>query len=345
MSVAGIPDTEKAYKKSQHHRKSDSEEELDVFEAARYFSGANEMYGYTNNNGANCTHKVGYGKDYHLQEKQSSRAGRFSLDMPMRGGSITSQNNHLLMEKAQMIKEKKKQHKQPSSPGGKLAHFLNSLFSQTSSRNKKKSKSTTSTQSTKDEDQSPGWRRKRRSSISHFQSTTTTTTTSATAAIDSKSVYSLSSSGFRTPPPYSFTPTKSYKEFRSHSEHHHHQKIIPFSKQQNHVKSVSVQNEIIYPEKKRNLDYAWLDDKLNSVDQNLQSYKSINRGITEKSLSGEKGFREFNDDDDGADSDSSSDLFELPNYDLGCYSSSGLPVYETTNMDNIKRSAAIPSGC
>uniref|UniRef100_A0A803QQ28 Uncharacterized protein n=1 Tax=Cannabis sativa TaxID=3483 RepID=A0A803QQ28_CANSA len=37
-----------------------------------------------------------------------------------------------------------------------------------------------------------------------------------------------------------------------------------------------------------------------------------------------------------AASDSSSDLFELQNYDLGCYSS-GLPVYETTNMDTIKR--------
>ena len=46
------------------------------------------------------------------------------------------------------------------------------------------------------------------------------------------------------------------------------------------------------------------------------------------------------DDDDGADSDSSSDLFELQNYDLGCYSS-GLPVYETTNMDSIKRGPPI----
>ncbi|KAL9325097.1 hypothetical protein ACSQ67_005742 [Phaseolus vulgaris] len=53
--------------------------------------------------------------------------------------------------------------------------------------------------------------------------------------------------------------------------------------------------------------------------------------------------RKFNEVDDGAESDSSSDLFELQNYDLGYYSS-GLPVYETTNMDSIKRGAPISNG-
>ena len=54
-------------------------------------------------------------------------------------------------------------------------------------------------------------------------------------------------------------------------------------------------------------------------------------------------FKNLNEVDDGAESDSSSDLFELQNYDLGYYSS-GLPVYETTNMDSIKRGAPISNG-
>jgi hypothetical protein len=43
--------------------------------------------------------------------------------------------------------------------------------------------------------------------------------------------------------------------------------------------------------------------------------------------------------DDGTESDSSSDLFELQNYDLAGTYSNGLPVYETTRMDSIKRGA------
>lgn len=323
MSIVGLSDPEKTFKKS-HNRGNDSGE-LDVFEAAKYFSGANEIYTYSTHD-ATFAQKVVRDN----QEKQSSKAGRFSLDMPMRNSNIPSQT--LVMEK-KMIKEKK--HKQPSSPGGKLANFLNSLFSQTSSR-KKKSKSTTTTQSIKDEDDSPGLRRKRRSSISHFQS--------ATNPVESKSVYSTSGSGFRTPPPYAHTPTKSYKDLRSYSDH---QQAISVSKLPgNHVKSIAVQNDV-HSGKKYNLDYAWLDEKFRSVDQNPQSFKNVKIGANnnywaDRYLSEEKEFRKFNDLDDGADSDSSSDLFELPNYDLDCYSS-GLPVYETTNMDSFKRTAPLSS--
>ncbi|CDP00461.1 unnamed protein product [Coffea canephora] len=311
MSIVGHPAPDKMLTKSVH-RKNDSGE-LDVFEAAKYFSAANEIYAYEN--GAAFAQK-GVRDHHHHQEKQASKAGRFSLDVPMRNSnSIPSQTT--VMEKQMMIKEKK--HKQPSSPGGKLANFLNSLFSQTSSR-KKKSKSTTTTQSKKDDqdDQSPGWRRKRRSSISHFGS--------ATNSVDSRSLYSTSSSGFRTPPPYAHTPTKTYKDLRSYSDHQ--QKQSQYS-----------------------MDCAWLDDKYKLVDHNLQSFKNANVGYPQKIeannwadryLSEEKGFMKFNDADDGADSDSSSDLFELPNYDLDFYSS-GLPVYETTNMDSIKRCAPISS--
>ncbi|KAM2964970.1 hypothetical protein FF2_022705 [Malus domestica] len=59
-----------------------------------------------------------------------------------------------------------------------------------------------------------GGRRRRRSSISHFRNSST---------MDAKSVYSSSSSGFRTPPPYSHAQTaasKSYKYLRSYSDNH-----------------------------------------------------------------------------------------------------------------------------
>lgn len=330
MSIIGLPDPDKMFKKS-HHRKNDSGE-LDVFEAAKYFSGANEIYTY--NNGATFAQKVV--RDHHLQEKQASTAGRFSLDLPIRSSnSIPSRT--MVMEKQIMVNKEKK-HKQPSSPGGKLANFLNSLFSQTSSR-KKKSKSTTTTQSIKDDqDESPGWRRKRRSSVSHFRSVMN--------PVDSKSVYSTTSSGFRTPPPYAHTPTKSYKDLRSYLDH---QQVISFSKQPGNAVQDGVQ---VHAEKKQyNLDYAWLDEKFKMVDQNLQSFKNVNMGYPKKIevhnwadryLPEEKGYTKFDHADDGADSDSSSDLFELPNYDLDCYSS-GLPVYETTKLDSIKRSAPISS--
>jgi hypothetical protein len=53
----------------------------------------------------------------------------------------------------------------------------------------------------------------------------------------------------------------------------------------------------------------------------------------------EKECRKFDEVDDGTESDSSSDLFELQNYDLAGTYSNGLPVYETTRMDSIKRGA------
>uniref|UniRef100_A0A5B6ZWJ9 Protein BIG GRAIN 1-like E n=1 Tax=Davidia involucrata TaxID=16924 RepID=A0A5B6ZWJ9_DAVIN len=312
MSISGLSDPDKSYKKSIHRRNDSGE--LDVFEAARYFSGASEVLsGY---NGATFTHK-------------NMRGGRISLDVPMRN-LIPSQTHHV-MEK-QMMKEKKL--KQPSSPGGRLASFLNSLFNQTSSK-KKKSKSS----ATKEEDESPGGRRKRRSSISHFRSTST---------VDSKTLFSSSSSsGFRTPPPYANTPTKMiYKDLRSYSDHK------PLSKYNNigHVKSTStdpLQNEVCGD--KRSTDYAWLDDKFNFTNGFSEKNKNLGNGFSEKEriwadkYPSEKEFIKFNEVDDGADSDSSSDLFELQNYDLG-YCSSGLPVYETTHMDSIKRGAPISNG-
>ncbi|EXB44876.1 hypothetical protein L484_026458 [Morus notabilis] len=336
MSVAGISTadhTDKLHKKS-FHRRNDSGE-LDVFEAARYFSGYNEALGY---NGSSFTQKmIMKDQDHH----RGWRGGRISLDMPMR--NVLNNPHHIhhhhhhqtVMDK--QIKDKK--YKQPSSPGGRLASFLNSLFNQSASK-KKKSKSTTQSMKDDQEEISPGGgRRKRRSSISHFRSSSTT---------DSKSIYSSSSSGFRTPPPYinAQTPTKSYKDLRSFSDH---KQVVSLSlsKAQNNINmkssadNNSLHNSDHHDHHPQRPDLSWLDDHVEKIKYCKDQNKN-NGSASEKYPSEKKGLmiRRFDHEefeDDGADSDSSSDLFELQNYDLGCYSS-GLPVYETTNMDNIKRS-------
>ncbi|WJX57516.1 hypothetical protein P8452_43067 [Trifolium repens] len=294
MSLAGlIIDQEMNHNKRSFHRRNDSGE-LDVFEASRYFSGYNEVIGYTNGS-TTFTQKM-------IREERLGHKGRISLDMPMR--SLLPQQFHGGVDQKQL--KEKKHNKQPSSPGGRLASFLNSLFNQSTSK-KKKSKS--SSQSMKDEDESPGGRRRRRSSISHFRSSSTA---------DSRTIYSLNS-GFRTPP-YVQTPTKGCKEFKT---------LLSDQKNEFSFKkpSTTLQNEFCWDDKKKK-DSTLMDN----------NYKQL---VDKKYLAEEdKGIIKFNEVDDGAESDSSSDLFELQNYELSHYSS-GLPVYETTNMDNIKRGATI----
>ncbi|XWS69612.1 hypothetical protein CRYUN_Cryun04dG0193500 [Craigia yunnanensis] len=317
MSVTGVSDPDRIFKKSFH--RGDDSGELDVFEAARYFSGYNEAASY---NCATFTQKI------MREERQPWRGGRISLDVPMR--SPLPQQTHVVEKQ---IKEKK--YKQPSSPGGRLASFLNSLFNQTGSK-KKKSKSTT--QSMKDEEDGPGGRRTRRSSISHFRSSSTA---------DTKTFYSSSSSGFRTPPPYAHTPKKSYKDFRSYSNQ---KQVVSLSKNNiGQTKSTAFQNDLL-DDKRNTTNYSRLDEKFKFNDGYSEKHKNLgtrhqgkDRNWADRYPSEEKEFRKFSEVDDGADSDSSSDLFELQNYDLGIYSS-GLPVYETTHMDSIKRGAPISNG-
>lgn len=340
MSVVGLASSDQMFKKSLH-RKNDSGE-LDVFEAAKYFSvgGNHEIYGYTNMN-SSCG-----GRDHHhpYQEKR-----RLSLDVaPIIRNAISKQTAVLVMDhqlKKQQTNAKEnnnKKHKQPSSPGGRLASFLNSLFNQKSISSKKKKKSCNIKDDELIDDESPpavaaGWRRKRRSSISHFRSTATTTITA-----DAKSLYSSSGSGFRTPPPpytTTTTPTKAYKDLN---------KLHVMA---NLISSKPTTTDNIINDVS---DYAWLDEKLGFTENNYQNKQSRNNInallIPDKKIQqsinwvadrgDEKEFKKFNEDEDGADTDSSSDLFELPNYDLGCFSS-GLPVYETTNVDSIKRTPPI----
>ncbi|KAK1416024.1 hypothetical protein QVD17_31812 [Tagetes erecta] len=291
--------------KKLFHTRNGSDE-LDVFEAAHYFSGAIEN--------SSDTRKT--------MNHNTRPFGRMSLDMPNpRGDSIPLQA--MVMEN-KMMNKKEKKFKQPSSPGGKLAQFLNSLFNQTSS---KKSKS--KLKSTKNEDESPtSWRRKRRSSISHFISSGNTSTTATTATImsDSKSLFSTSSSsGFRTPPPYNHVPhiptnTKTYSYLKKPPPTQ-----IPINENLNKIETFSFKNDLY--DKNKSFPNGFFE-KAKIYDEKQQDMK---RFI-------------IDDQDDDADSDSSSDLFELTNCDLGYnYSSSGLPVYETTRVDSIKRSAPISS--
>ncbi|XP_076924635.1 protein BIG GRAIN 1-like E [Bidens hawaiensis] len=298
--------------KKPYHRRNGSDE-LDVFEAARYFSGGTE------NSSATYKTSTGGARNFNYNTRPF---GRMSLDMP---NHRENNNNNpiplqsMLMENRMMINKEKS--KQPSSPGGKLAHFLNSLFNQTSS---KKSKS--KTKSTKDEDQSPsGWRRKRRSSMSNFTSRTTTSTTTATTN-DSKSSFSTSiSSGFRTPPPYhvSNTPTKT-KPYSYLKPSPTQITKIPITGNLNKIETFTLINNLA--DKKINFHNGYLE-KVKTYDEKQEDIKEYKRFL----------------DDEGGDSDSSSDLFELTNCDLG-YCSSGLPVYESTCMDiSIKRGAPISS--
>ncbi|KVI05447.1 protein BIG GRAIN 1-like E [Cynara cardunculus var. scolymus] len=330
-------------KKPTHCR--NGSDELDVFEAARYFSGATEVL-----SGAHKSVVSGESRNFGnaATQKYCMRPiGRMSLDMPNhRGNSIPLQA--MLMD-PMMPSSKEKKSKQPSSPGGKLAHFLNSLFNQTSS---KKSKS----KSTKDEDESSpgGWRRKRRSSISHFRSgsssstttTTTTTTGSATIMSDSKSPFSTStSSGFRTPPPYHIavphTPTKtaSYRDPRSYSDLKTPASQItkiPINENLNKIETFNIKTD--FSGRKMSFGNAFVEKVKGFDEKQDERRRHPHKYVSRDDI---KEFKRFIDDEDeGNESDSSSDLFELTNCDLGYYSS-GLPVYETTHMDSIKRGAPI----
>ncbi|XP_031097561.1 protein BIG GRAIN 1-like E [Ipomoea triloba] len=282
-------------KKSLHWRNDSGE--LDVFEAAKYFADANEISSFA--------HRTHY---------EPWRGGRKSLDM-----AISFRKSSLIlppeMEKPQASNNNNiKKHKQPSSPGGRLASFLNSLFNQT----KKKSKSKSGKD---DEDESPGGvRRRRRSSISHFYSIRSSTTNAPSNPTMPPS--NKGNSGFRTPPPCAYTPTKSYKDFAVFSD----QQVI------NGLKN----HKVIEPHGEK-------PNGVSSQKYKLMSTKNNSNNGDSRYPAEETEKRKFNGEDDDADSDTSSDLFDLPNSELlmDFYSSSGLPVYETTKMDSIKRSAPI----
>ncbi|KAK1361986.1 Protein BIG GRAIN 1-like protein E [Heracleum sosnowskyi] len=331
MSItAGLPRIqEKANHKSFHQRHNSGE--LDVFEAAGYFSASNEIYGTS----------------FTPQQKMMRASGRMSLDIPVMSSKRTSIPTPTHHQK--VLKDEKK-FKQPNSPGGKLASFLNSLFNQTSSKTKKSKIS--SSKSMKDDQDHEIGRRKRRSSMSHFQSVNTTSSNYIISSDSKSSSFYSSSSSSEKRLPCAKVPTKiSPKEIHSHSDQNDDVIMNTSSKIKNdinvHVKSSSSHKKVHNDE---NTETSWLDEKKFKFQTPNENSSEKFKNTFANKVSGGKinhskdstNFKNFiNDEDDGADSDSSSDLFELQNYDLvSCYSSD-LPVYETTQIDAIKRGAPI----
>ncbi|KAM0019998.1 putative protein BIG GRAIN 1 [Helianthus debilis subsp. tardiflorus] len=314
-------------KKPIHHR--NGSDELDVFEAAGYFSGVTESFKDTHKNISGGSNSF----SNNTQKYNMRPIRRMSLDMPNHRGNSSPLQARLIENPTMMGKEKK--FKQPSSPGGRLAHFLNSLFNQTSSKKSKSKK-----KSTKDEDESPGgWKRKRRSSMSHLSSVNTTTTatnttTVGTATIVSNDKSSFSTSGFRTPPPYHVTHTSakitSYIDPISYAYLKPPTRQItkiPLTENLNKIETFNIKSD--FPEKNMSFRNGVVEKvKILDEKQEHHPFKYVSREDV-------KEFKKFNNDDDGADSDSSSDLFELSNCDLGYYSR-GLPVYKATHMGSIK---------
>ncbi|XP_075495879.1 protein BIG GRAIN 1-like E [Primulina tabacum] len=279
--------------------------ELDVFEAARYFSGVHENL-----------------DDYNMINvfphksiiEEIQRPERMRLDSMMRN-PIPPQNHA-------MHQKKIKKNKQPRSPGGRLATFLNLLFNHTSSK-KYKSKSIGTINDLEEATPLHGGRRIGRSS--KIYSRNPNDTASAADAVDSKSMYSCSNSGFRTPPlSFSNLPTKP-DEVR-----------FFYPKNGGNMTAKSLHDAFYFD--KISTDYFSL-----SIEDKLKIFNIKNSAVNwidDECPSEEKGFRKFSDADDGADTDSSSDLFDLPNHDLDVHGN-GLPVYETTHMNIIRRGALV----
>ncbi|XP_043721083.1 protein BIG GRAIN 1-like E [Telopea speciosissima] len=79
--------------------------------------------------------------------------------------------------------------------------------------------------------------------------------------------------------------------------------------------STGLQHELV--DENRNIDLAWLDEKFKFYNEFLEKSKNYGCGSLEKDRTSEKILRNFVEEDDGGESESSSDLFELQNRDLG----------------------------
>ncbi|KZV37998.1 hypothetical protein F511_23453 [Dorcoceras hygrometricum] len=246
--------------------------ELDVFEAAQYFSGFQE----NPDDAIRFPHKS-------IRE-ETQRPARMRLDSIMRN-PVPSQNHAMQQKK---IKEAKK-NRQPSSPGGRLASFLNLLFNHTSSK-KYKSKSIGSITDLKQATSVHGGRRVGRSSKIY-----STNPNDTASAVDLKSMHSCSSSGFGTPPPpFSNTPTNQDDDFARFS----------YPKNCGNLKAKRLHDAFYFDKTRSDYFASSVAENLRIIDIKKPSVNWIDDGCPSE----EKGFRKFS----SADSDSSSDLFDLP---------------------------------
>ncbi|XP_074309620.1 uncharacterized protein LOC141644078 [Silene latifolia] len=248
------------YKKPLHRR--DNSGELDVFEAARYFSGYNDnnnvlvgddeenaikkgKQGKLRPRGASLdmpsfkqSHQYYY-KEYH-QNYTLARLDQHHQNQPQQPPPQQQQQQ----QRQQIMKENKK-FKQPSSPGG-------------------------------------------------FQTPKITP-------------YTINS-----------TPTKTYQNVKSFQDYK--QVLATLSKykiQEKELAKISKDAKVI-----RGDDYYYTNN-------NRRNYEEIKK-INEDKM----------DDYEDVESDASSDLFELQIDDEFTFCSSGLPVYESTHMENIKQTSA-----
>ncbi|MCL7043952.1 hypothetical protein MKW94_023520 [Papaver nudicaule] len=334
--MTGVSDgtLHRLYKKSAHRRKDSGE--LDVFDATMYFYGGTET-SLDNGCVANTTATTRKTIREELKEVQGGR--RVSLDMHMsmvRNTNATQLPNPTLENSHRVSSKQNKEmkHKQPMSPGGRLASFLNSLFTQNSSRNKKKSQSVKDYPNDRQEETSVEGMR-RRSSVSHFGSLWTS---------DSKSLHSSSSSGFRTPPHAKNATNAHNTDVRRNSDY---KQVSPLDRKvtKNGIAMGSSKDDLLEIEKRKNMDLAWLEENMKLIDGLSEKNNKRNSTISPCNGLFKKDKIWIDDENDCGDgeSDSSSDLFELQNYDVGLYSN-GLPVYETTNIDSIKRGPPITNG-
>ncbi|KAL6577750.1 hypothetical protein OROMI_010078 [Orobanche minor] len=271
----------KTHKNSLHRRNNSGE--LDFSDAEKYFSRA-----------GNDQNPAGSNSSGTMQNIQT----RMSLDMPsiMRNTIIPPEFQHALDRNRS--KSSNKISKQPSSPGGRLASFLNSLFHQASLKKKKLKPGKDS-----EDEIAPGGRRKLRSRISHFRILTGSSTSSARAAAGGSSLKKSSyGNTYRSIPSPKSGGSKTACAEEKEGDHE--------------PRNAEAKSRAVEGRKSKNL-YFEFSNRKSSKERDLRK------------LSDADG------DDDGADSDSSSDLFELPNHELDFYSG-GLPVYETTDMDRIK---------
>uniref|UniRef100_A0A7N0UF67 Uncharacterized protein n=1 Tax=Kalanchoe fedtschenkoi TaxID=63787 RepID=A0A7N0UF67_KALFE len=315
MSVASYPSRQDfgLYKKPSIQRRNHSGE-LDVFEAANYFSAST------------INDKDRYSLNTPKPAKENSKEDE-SWIRPSSRSVHPTQAGRLGQEKAM-------KGKQPSSPGGRLASFFGSLFT-----NAKKKKS--GRDDDDDLDQRHQRPRMRRSSIGHVDCSSRSMHTPRpiihTTFDDSRSLQDHR----RVAPTPDKPITKRVEIGRNGA------KLIPLSDQ-----NPKIGHGVSALEKNRrnNSTSGLFGKEMAGGEFEIKKDENISKGFDQFKKGGNcktVGDCEFkrimsseDDDGDGFESDASSDLFELK---LGDFSS-GLPVYETTNfnVDRIKNSPKCP---
>ncbi|XP_009381724.2 protein BIG GRAIN 1-like E [Musa acuminata AAA Group] len=299
-------------------------DDLDVFEATRYFSGAIDGTGLQ---------VGGFGSHgaVTVEDRMPSSVQKGNLD------------ERLISSSSSLMKDKKC--KQPSSPGARLVGLLNSFLHQAASGRKLKCLNPTSTtreppeEGDAKEENSLGGRERRRS-ISRSQSTNST---------GSKSSKFCGSSSFTNPDlyPYNYrtTPSISYKCNRG-------QKSVTFCPRIEAWRSTSITELLHNSGVQKEKDYGLHGIRTEERDAHDRENKKwvLNDpgdqypgrdwfgdydlplpGVRKNSIRGEE-------EEEEEVSDSSSDLFELNICDHAVLSD-GLPVFATTDIEVINRAS------